>query len=188
MTETATKQPRPTWRDHMDPKGADPGPLMTRPEFVARLTAEGLDVTARTLAYWESEGIIPRSVRQRRDGVPHSMYPFWMLRVVRVVRELQKSGAGNADIREKIIAIPWLAPIELAHGAPESRQQAQEISDDYHDAIGELRPLVMRIARLHERMTGVRVLDTELQLIDANGRRSRLGFGGTVSDVVSYEL
>lgn len=166
---TVSRSKHPTWRDYQEPGSPEPE-TFTRPQFVERLRTEGLDVSPRTLAYWESEGIIPRSVREWRDVAPQSVYPAWMLDVVRTVRGMQAEGATLEQIRDAIAATPWLSPM-----APPV--EAAERWNAYERASRDLAPKLAELARLRELAYGVRIVGVAIHFRDANGATSGHSFG-----------
>jgi len=170
---------RATWRDWMEPETPEPplSELLTRAEFVERLQAEGVDVTARTLGYWEGLSIIPRAVRRWRDGRTQALYPEWMLRMVRVVRALQDAGEPLSEIRDRLRSVAWLAPIEDAAGPPIPGRDVAERFAAYSRAAENIRDDLMELARLWERVGGVPVIYVDIRFLDARGELHGHGFG-----------
>ena len=175
--EAPAKPRTRTWLDYQEPGTPEPSPLLTRSEFVERLRAEGVDVTPRTLAYWESEGVIPRAVRRWRDGAPQSVYPEWMLAVVRTVRGMQAQDATLDQIRHAIRTTPWLTPMSPPGEPSASVADASERFNAYVRAAEALGPQLARFARLRELAFGVRIVDFEVRFRDASGVTGTHRFG-----------
>ncbi len=178
MPEKTPKASRPkeTWRDYMNANEPDPETL-TRPQFVERLRAEGVDVAPRTLAHWESIGVIPRSSREWRDGAPHSIYPAWMAAVVRTVRGMQAQGATLEQIREAVRQTPWRIPMTPPDLSGATQAELIERFNTYLRASEALARKIAGLARLRELAYGVTILDVSLHFRDANGVTSAHGFG-----------
>src|SRR4051812_21043386 len=78
----ATEKPRPaqeTWRDPpwTHPNEAPQFNLLTREQLIERVRENGYEASARDLIFWESEGVLPRAVKQRHDGATRALYPHW---------------------------------------------------------------------------------------------------------------
>lgn len=95
-TERATVA-APTWRDFLPPH-LPPPELITRGELLAWLNEQGIDVTERTLRFWETEGTLPRAVRQSHQGVVQAIYPEWFRLVVAGVAGRRGQGEPLASI------------------------------------------------------------------------------------------
>lgn len=132
----------------------------TRPQFVERLRIGGIDVSPRTLAYWEGEGIIPHSTREWRDGAPHAIYPDWMLNVVTTVRTMQREGATLDQIRRAAQKTPWYA----ATGDDLVARFAE-----YADAADALAFDVARLVNLRGDVYGAETVEASVQFHDADG-------------------
>ncbi len=104
MGKQRTKSKRETWRDWLPPSAPLPEVLYTRDELVLEL--ERLDLgpgaTARDIAYWESEGIIPTAVRQWHDGAVRAIYPEWIVWLIVELRTLQQEGYSLSEIALKL--------------------------------------------------------------------------------------
>ncbi len=104
MSKQRSKSKRETWRDWLPPSAPLPEVLYTRDELVREL--ERLDlgprVTARDIAYWESEGIIPTAVRQWHNGAVRAIYPEWILWLIVELRTLQGEGYNLNQIALKL--------------------------------------------------------------------------------------
>ncbi len=96
---------RETWQDWIPPVRQDPRPLLTRAQVVERLSAEGVQVAAADLRYWEYEGILPRAVRQRHEGATRAVYPTWFPDLVHHLRTLQSGGHELREIAQILRAV-----------------------------------------------------------------------------------
>ncbi len=115
MTETppTEKAKRQTWRDWMPPMWdaynlGDP-PLITRAELIDALRAENLDVSERTLRFWEQTGLLPRPTRGEQSGHGRggpTLYPYWMPMVTRQLIHLRSAPSterlGAEGIRQRM--------------------------------------------------------------------------------------
>ena len=170
--------PKETWRDWMPPGSPEPARVFTRRDFLNRLNAKAIDVSPTTLSYWENQRIIPRGEKRWINGTPHSVYPEWMITMLRIVRELQDDGVGLQEIRRTLRLIPWFRPDEVIDQVRPGDEARDALIETFertaHDVI---RPLLLEHARMYERLTGSRVMRIELQMIDAKGERYREGYG-----------
>jgi DNA-binding transcriptional MerR regulator len=171
----ATRPKRETWRDYQEPSSPDPE-TFTRPQFVDRLRAEGIDVSPRTLAYWEAEGIIPHSTREWRDGAPHAIYPDWFVGVVKMIQGMQAEGVSLKQIREVVRMTPWLMPIRSSP-PPKSPADLAARFDAYTRAAEALGPQLAELARLSELVYGTPVINVAVQFRDENGTTGTHNFG-----------
>src|SRR3954462_8013493 len=107
MPSKTTEQPKETWRDWMPLDSADPSPLLSRVEFLERLSRRGFDVEERSLRFWEHKGVLPRAVlRWDPDAkAPRAYYPLWMFAPVVLLHELQRGGMPLRDISPRLRAI-----------------------------------------------------------------------------------
>ncbi len=108
--EQATRE---TWRDWLPPMWdaynlGDP-PLITRAELIDALQAENLNVSERTLRYWEQTGLLPRPTRGEQSGHGRggpSLYPYWMPMVTRQLVHLRSASSterlGAEGIRQRM--------------------------------------------------------------------------------------
>jgi len=99
VTAASTKQ---TWRDWMPEGTPEPKGLLSRDELVDRLRYYRIEADATDLRFWEQRGILPRPVRQRRDGAIRTTYPEWVISLVRRIRQLQAEGFSLEQIRPRI--------------------------------------------------------------------------------------
>ncbi len=112
MTSDHSGEGRPareTWRDWV-PDAGDPA-LLTRAEVLARLERYGLNVSERTLRYWESQGVLPAPTVEK-EGKP-GYYPWWFIDLVFHVRGWRDDGLPLSDIKPRArysasrLARPW---------------------------------------------------------------------------------
>jgi hypothetical protein len=80
-----------TWRDYLPPLVATPT-LITRAELLAQVPQWSADVSERTLRFWETEGVLPRAVRQKHHSVVQAVYPSWFVLVVAAVYHHRQHG------------------------------------------------------------------------------------------------
>lgn len=114
MSEAQTK--RETWVALL-PDGADEPDLVTRGQLLDRLGELELDISERTLMYWESIGILPRADRRYIHGRTQAVYPAGWEGAIHRVIQLQKHGysleAIGAHIRETpfvdLLRVDWIA-------------------------------------------------------------------------------
>jgi hypothetical protein len=118
MAERKTKRSSDdasTWRELL-PGGFPEPRLITRTELLSKLSADGVDVTERTLRFWEAEGVLPRPVRQSHQGIVQALYPYWYPFVVQKVYLHRQEGLSLAVIAADIPrAIQGFAMISLAY-------------------------------------------------------------------------
>lgn len=87
-----TSEDAPTWRDYLPPFVSSPK-LITRAELLADAPRWGaVDVSERTLRFWETAGALPRAVRQSHQGVVQAVYPVGYAIVVAAVYFRRKQG------------------------------------------------------------------------------------------------
>ncbi len=117
MAERKSKQSTSgvtTWRNFLPPGFPEPR-LITRVELLSGLAATGIDISERTLRFWEAEGVLPRPVRQSHQGIVQAIYPYWYSFVVQKVYSHRQEGLSlvviAADMKR---AIQGFAMISLA--------------------------------------------------------------------------
>src|SRR4051794_28007971 len=93
-----------TWRDYLPPLVSSP-PLITRAELLAQVPQWSADVSERTLRFWETEGVLPRAVRQKHQGVVQAVYPSWFVLVVAAVYHHRQHGWSLPAIAAKMPSI-----------------------------------------------------------------------------------
>jgi len=91
-----------TWRDWMPEGAPEPERLLSRDELVDRLGYYHVEADATDLRFWEQKGILPRPVRQRRDGAMRTTYPEWVISLVQRIRQLQAEGFSLEQIRPRL--------------------------------------------------------------------------------------
>ncbi len=123
MPETTPKENRETWQDWMPADLPAPTRLLTRNELIDQLQAAGVAVSASDLRYWEYEGVLPRAVRQWRDGANWVVYPRWIASTIALLRALQR--ASSLSLQE-------IAPILEQESGRLARQSAglEQIEND----------------------------------------------------------
>jgi DNA-binding transcriptional MerR regulator len=89
---------RATWREWTPDAGTSV--FLTRAEVLGRLEQIGLNVSERTLRYWEAEGVLPAPTVEK-EGKP-GVYPWWILDLIWQVRRLQNEGHALAVIKREI--------------------------------------------------------------------------------------
>jgi len=151
---TDTKSKRETWREWINVgRLMEPKQLMTRSEIVSKLQSEGVDVSERTLGYWEKIGVLPHPVREWHEGAVRAIYPAFTADAVRYVRHRQ--GAGWALEKIALEMPDWFRNAAmLPHVAVENR--IHKLKQDLLDA-----------AELIERTEGEPVAGIEMNLIRA---------------------
>jgi DNA-binding transcriptional MerR regulator len=169
------KSTRETWRDWQPEGFPEPTVLYTRDELAHRLQSRGIDVSAGDLRYWESAGILPRTVRQWHKGATRSTYPEWFGYLARRVRQLQSEGYTLQQIRPRIRRN---AELLLRSPDGDDRDAIRSELRFYEYAVGpedldfpdELSPALVKLARLHEGVTGIAVDHIEVGVVDIDGR------------------
>jgi hypothetical protein len=91
----ATASDHQTWHDWLRRGGVDEATIaqtatLTRDELIERLAAGGVDVTAYDLQNWQQAGIVPHGIRRRHHGATRLLYPWWMVDIIRTLREFQR--------------------------------------------------------------------------------------------------
>lgn len=88
-----------TWRDWAAEDAPVPQ-LFTRAQFLALIErlAPGLDVSVRTLRYWEKEGILPHPARYFAAGATCAWYPVWECHLILALRLAQLRGRPLPEI------------------------------------------------------------------------------------------
>lgn len=76
--------------------------LITREELSEEIASYGKKMTPNDLRYWESQGVIPRSIKKRHKGATRAVYPDWMTNVVLFGRILQERGESLEEIAETL--------------------------------------------------------------------------------------
>ncbi len=166
--ETTPQPKRETWRDWL-PEGVpepDLAELLSRDELIQALQDRGIDVSARTLAYWESEGVTPRPVRRWRGGAPAALYPSWFVDAVAFVRQSQASG-----IPLRIIG-PLLRSWSLLRYSHEIAEHEEQLRArrKYQPSPEDIEPPVAALAHQHRRVHGgPPIVKAEIRFTDATG-------------------
>ncbi len=166
-SEAPAKPKSESWRDFAE----ESLPWLTRDELTARLRDDGVDVSARTLAYWESENVLPRPIRRWVAGAPRATYPERAVWAVGYVRRLQAEGLELPRIGPMVRSILRVA---RGHDAVTAEEQHRN-RDLYQPDPEEAEPILAELARRHVRLRGgpplVRV---DVVATDADGHRVTL--------------
>lgn len=96
--------------------------LLTRAEILALLGVSA-PVSASDLRFWEYTGVLPRPVRQWKDGATRALYPLWYAMLVRRLREFQKHG------------------LTLKELPPRMRAEARHVAQSPNQQLGDNHPL-----------------------------------------------
>ncbi len=167
-TDAPTKPNRETWLDWL-PEGApepDLAELFTRDELIEELHRRGVDVSARTLAYWESEGVLPRALRRWRDGSPAALYPDWYVGAITHIRKLQAEGIPLRRMRPLMRS--W-SLIRYSHEIVDPETQRAN-SEKYLPSPEDIEPHVTALAHRHRRVHGgPPIVKAEIRFTDATG-------------------
>jgi len=190
------KTPRETWRDWELPGTAEPDELVTRDAIIAALRREHLTVTPDNFRDWQSAGVIPYGVNRWHDGAVRTLYPGWMLTVIRTVHELRAQGWKMPEVRDRVRAVfrdrtaPFVVAVPTgtatAKGYPPTIHHApielKSISDSATfvtvetvtvqktiDPPADLAPRLAELSRLAEQALGSRYPRAEVRLIDEDG-------------------
>jgi len=144
-----------TWRDwlpsawtvHQVP---DP-PLITRVELADSLRAENLNVSERTIRYWEQTGLLPHPTRGEQAGHGQGgpgLYPYWMPTVIRQLVHLRSADAkerlGAEEIRQRMHDM--FDACVIAHVAVHRGLRLQELQILPHDASTPRMPKELHVA------------------------------------------
>ena len=164
MTATAAK-PKETWRDWTAPNTLTSfDDLVTRPELIARLTEEGVEVAEKDFIYWQREGVLPYPVKIRHDNATWAFYPVWITHLVKDLIRLRAEGIPLGEVRTRLK--------DRAHQLTVNHQVVATLVDRTED----LRPAAEEVARIGESVTGKKIATVRLQLFDESGERSTFTF------------
>lgn len=98
-----------------------PRDLVSREELLARLRERGIEISERTLTYWELKNVIPRPIRQRQagaKGAARALYPLFAVDTIAKVRSLQDNGISLRAITSMMNSErPLIRPAESAVAA-----------------------------------------------------------------------
>lgn len=150
----------PPWSDD----GALPERVLTREQLVERARANGAEVTARDLIYWETEGVLPRAVKRWHDGATRALYPPWATYFVVTLRRLQRD-----ELPLRAIAEELRRPHHLAIARDAYRPDADPAAGDavFSDRFFSL-ALSARMRQIG-RIVGKRVARAEVRFFDEDG-------------------
>ncbi len=97
-TEAASKAKRETWQDWRPEDGdLSPSDLLTRDQLIQRLTDKGIRVSVDDIRNWQGAGLIPYGIRRRHKGATRTLYPPWMVGLIRLLRAAQGTGMRLSD-------------------------------------------------------------------------------------------
>ncbi len=178
MAKQRSKSKRETWRDWLPPSAPLPEVLYTRDKLVRELERVymGPSVTARDIAYWESEGIIPTAVRQWHNGAVRAIYPEWILWLIVELRTLQDEGYNLNQIALKLRSP---ARVYLADQMPHNdalRADIQRTISRTQEApkesprTADLREALRKFTIFYGALTGDMATHVEIRFRDASGR------------------
>lgn len=171
MPTAEPKTRRETWADWLPPEGretalADAEPLLTRDELVAELQSLGHEVTPRDLIFWQTKGVIPYPVREKREGVSIAVYPQWMIQVIHLLKGLQEQRYALRDIEPLLRDMVFRM---FTPRSPTSKQARRRLQREFYPIADELDPLLRSLARVHELIHGGNITGAEIRLIGEDG-------------------
>jgi len=102
MSAETPKPNRETWRDWIAPGEPEPDDLLTRDELIDELRRQGYPVRPHDLQNWQSAGVIPYGVNRWHAGAVRTIYPIWMIDLLRLLKTLRKNGHNMGEIREML--------------------------------------------------------------------------------------
>jgi DNA-binding transcriptional MerR regulator len=190
----AKAPPKETWRDLMPVEAPEVKPenLFTREDISRTLDRYGIRVTPSDLRYWENRGILPRSIRQWHSGAVRAVYPYWYLNLVVNLRRMQDAGYTLAQIKRRlrahadVLVGKELQDIFYDLDPPitdlksfEEYKAWEPVHIPTHDRVTGPDELgltyqtlwgLMRLARQHERFTGVPSTRVDITIVDEEGK------------------
>lgn len=158
----ATKAKQETWREMLARGGIDPEAIdrlqtLTRDEVLDRLRDGGVEVSAYDLQNWQQAGIIPHGVRKRHEGATRLMYPWWMVDIIRTLRELQRSESVPLSRLPQLLTLQALQLTKHRDQSPKPTPPP------------EIEPILRRWAERHHDTYGITVRHVDVSLIDERG-------------------
>jgi len=182
VTVASTKQ---TWRDWMPEGTPEPDRILTRDELVERLRYYNIDADTESIRFWERAGILPRPIRQRRDGATRTTYPDWMIYLVQRIRQLQAEGFSLEQIRPRVRRSAELMLVGKAEGSEQQPATGvvQKVSRPFwQSATGagdiefpsELGPVLREMAQRVEVVTGVPSHHINVVIVSEDGGETRI--------------
>ncbi len=166
---------RETWEDWLPPEGRDEGlvaaePMFTRDELVTELHSLGHKVSPRDLVYWQTKGVIPYPVRQKRHGRSIAVYPAWMPQVIHTLRNLKEQGYALREIgpllRDTVFHTFAPQPQTPEQAARQARRRARRA---LYPLVSDLEPRIRSFARIHEQLHDDRIVGAEIRLVREDG-------------------
>lgn len=177
MTSEEAPAQRRTWAEWLSGPPDRHLSLMTRKQFLDRLNEDNLRVTRSTLAYWESEGILPAGIPGRKDNSPQTFYPSIAIEAVRRIRNLQARGDSLSQIKDAIQSLQiehWADQMLTPYTEEERRQHSSEMFRQILDRrLADIGPLVREIAELHQIVTRVEASSASITLSLADGQTAQ---------------
>jgi DNA-binding transcriptional MerR regulator len=164
--KTAAKPKRETWRDWQAEDAPPTGQLIDRDELVQVFESEGIDATENDLLYWQRLGVIPYPVLRRVGRTGHASYPFWMVELVRTLRQMQAEGHSLDEIRVHLR--------DLARKVSVMEQWRPSWTKPYLSL--QLNRLAVNIARTYKDATGDEVRRVDIHIYPQTGERYGRGF------------
>jgi len=167
-TDTPKKANRETWQDPpwTHPDESPQFNVLTRNQLIERVQENGFEVSTRDLIFWESEGILPRAVKQRHQGATRAVYPHWMTYYVVTLRELQRAGRSLEAIAEELRR-PFHRALSRAYGHGFDPAAGDAV---FHS--GRLGVAVLAEMRELSRRTGRELVRAEIRFFDRSGNTS----------------
>ena len=158
---TDTTVPQETWRDWLAPGQAEPRPLLTRAELVARTRAFGVKVSPVDLYYWEYTGVLPRAVKRWHEGAVRALYPEWFPYLILSLRDAQEAGKSLDEIAA-LLRDTFYQSLAKSGGSPLISIVEQSVLAFGHETV---LPALVVLARRFEQRTGQRVAAVRLELL-----------------------
>ncbi len=180
VTAASTKQ---TWRDWMPEGAPEPDRILTRDELVERLRYYNIDADTESIRFWERAGILPRPIRQRRDGATRTTYPEWVIFLVQRIRQLQSEGFSLEQIRPRVRRSAELMLLGKAEdGERELGVVTKSTGPFWQYAVGaedvewpsSLGPALREMARRVEAVTGVPSHHVNVVIVSDDGGETRI--------------
>ncbi len=157
----ATQTRRETWADWLPHHP----PALTIDELLERVRERGIDCDLRTLRSWQTQGVLPYPIRERKGSGVYAIYPGAAVYFIELLREMQTHGLKLQDI------------------GPRLRARADGNSDrDLHQ---ELITTIQKAARLQAQISGVEVKVTHVTFTDDVGMKMSYNIGATIRTVIS---
>jgi len=154
------------WPDAPDPDSPSPD-LITKDELLARLRAEGVEVTAFDLANWQRARVIPYGIKRWRGDGTYALYPAEFM--VALVQELRSAQAQGWKLDEIAGWLRYQVAPSLATRPPGSATVWAEIARGVA-VPDDLRQRLVAWAHAVARRHGTPIVRARVELIDDHGR------------------